>query len=75
MKVFKFVVQQTPVPDVGVYSGCATVVIEETLEAARRAVHSWGARQDPPDDTRWIDYAEVREIEIVNGTVLLFVME
>lgn len=75
MKAYKFIARQTAVPDVGVYSGCATVVIAQDEESARVAIHSWGQQQSPPDDTKWIDYAEVREIEIVDGAVLLFVMQ
>lgn len=75
MKAFKFIAEQVRVPDVGVYSGCATVVIATTVEQARESIHSWGRAQFPPDDTRWVDFAPYREIEVVDGAVLLFVMQ
>ena len=78
MKAFKFIAEQTPVPDVGVYSGCATVVIANTVEEARTRIHSWGRDQSTPKDpidTRWVDFAPHKEIEIADGAVLLFVMQ
>lgn len=75
MKAFKFIAEQTPVPDVGVYSGCATVVIAESVEGARGAIKDWAAKQTPPDDVRWIDYCPVTEVSLEAGAVLLFVMQ
>lgn len=74
MRAFKFIAQGTQVPDVGTYSNCAAVVIAESADSARAAIHAWGARQSPPDDTKWIDYAEVRTVDAAPGEVLLFVM-
>jgi hypothetical protein len=75
LRAFKFIAEQTNVPDVGVYSGCATVVIEASPEAARAAVRVWAAKQSPPDDVRWIDYCPVQEVSLEAGVVLLFVMQ
>lgn len=75
MKAFKFIAQYAVVPDVGTYSNCATVVIANDIQSARTAIHAWGAKQEPPDDTRWVDYAEVREYsDLQVGDVLMFVM-
>lgn len=74
MKAFKFIARETHVPEIGIYSGCATVAIADSLESAREEIHSWGAQQSPPDDTKWIDFAEVREMDLVPG-VLIFVMQ
>jgi hypothetical protein len=75
LKAFKFIANETEVPDVGIYSGCATVVISESADAARASLKAWAAKQSPPDDIRWVDHCEVREIEIETGAVLLFVMQ
>lgn len=74
MKAFKFIADQTPVPNVGVYSRCATVVVEESEERARQALKDWAAKQNPPDDVQWIDYCPVVEVPVEPGAVLLFVM-
>lgn len=75
LRAFKFIAEQTPVPGVGVYLGCATVALGESVEEARASIHAWGKTQSPPDDTRWVDYAPYSEIELKPGTVLLFVMQ
>lgn len=75
LRAFKFIAEQTPVPGVGVYSGCATVVIEESLEAAREAIKDWAAKQSPADDVRWVDHCRVESAELKPGAVLLFVMQ
>lgn len=78
MKAFKFIAEQVEVPDVGMYSGCATVALGSTVEEARQAIHSWAKLESTPDqliDSRWIDYAPYTEVELALGAVLLFVMQ
>lgn len=77
MKAFKFIADQTPVPDVGVYSRCATVALGQSVEEARQAIHTWARAKSTPEDpidTRWVDYAPFVEMELTSGAVLLFVM-
>lgn len=75
LKAFKFIAEQTPVPDVGTYIGCATVALGESVDVARAAIHAWGRTQSPPDDTRWVDHCPFVEVELKPGAVLLFVMQ
>lgn len=77
MKAFKFIADQTPVPDVGIYSRCATVALGHTVEEARQAIHAWARAKSAPEeqiDTRWVDYAPYVEMDLASGAVLLFVM-
>lgn len=78
MKAFKFIADQLPVPEVGIYYGCATVAVGSSPEEARAAIHEWAKRESTPErpiDTRWVDYAPYVEMELVTGAVLLFVMQ
>jgi len=75
LKAFKFIAEQTPVPGVGTYLGCATVALGSSVEEARQSIHAWGRNQSPPDDTKWVDYCPFSEIELKPDAVLLFVMQ
>lgn len=78
LRAFKFIADNLPVSEVGIYYGCATVAIGATVEEARSAIHEWAKRESTPErpiDTRWVDYAPYVETDLAPGSVLLFVMQ
>ena len=73
VQAFKLIAQDTHVPGVGTYSGCAVVVIEESVEAAKEAVKRYAVERG--HDVRWVDHCRAEPAEIEQGKVLIFVMQ
>jgi hypothetical protein len=80
MKAWRFLVppdgaRSLPGPTPGTtvtYAGCLAVMAAPDEATARAHVAAWAETSGA--DVRWLEVAQVREIEITDGTLLAFVM-
>lgn len=74
LRAFKFIAKDpTPVPGGFTYSGCAAVVVDISIDAAKESLKKYAAERG--HDAKWIDYCRVEITEIEPGKTLLFVMQ